>query len=99
MITRNPLPSEALGDFPARRWDQMRRDVADFLASPWAAEAARLGWTELALYGVDADPTLCPDRRVRPGGLSSSGTESRIERVILVQERCGRMPDAWPRPR
>jgi hypothetical protein len=32
-------------------------------------------------------------------GLSSSGTESRIERVILVQERCGRMPDAWPRPR
>jgi hypothetical protein len=31
------------------------RDVADFLASPWAAEAARLGWTELDLYGVDAD--------------------------------------------
>jgi predicted nucleic acid-binding protein len=35
----------------------------------------------------------------RDRGLSSSGTESRIERVILVQERCGRMPDAWPRPR
>ena len=43
MIARNPLPS------PSRRWDQLRRDVADFLASPWAAEAARLGWTELDL--------------------------------------------------
>ena len=32
-------------------------------------------------------------------GLSSSGTESRIERVIFVQERCGRMRGAWPRPR
>jgi hypothetical protein len=55
MISRNPLPSEARGDFPARRWDQLRRDVADFLASPWPAEAARLGWSELDLYGVDAD--------------------------------------------
>ena len=55
MITRNPLPCEPLGDFPSRRWDQLRRDVADFLASPWAAAAARLGWTELDLYGVDAD--------------------------------------------
>ena len=33
----------------------MRRDVADFLASPWLAEAARLGWTDLDLFGVDAD--------------------------------------------
>ena len=55
MITRNPLPSEAPGDFPSRRWDQLRRDVADFLASPWAMEAARLGWTDLDLFGVDAD--------------------------------------------
>ena len=56
MITRiNPLPSEALGDFPTRRWDQLRRDVGDFLASPWAAEATRLGWTQLDLYGADAD--------------------------------------------
>ena len=31
------------------------RYVGDFLAWPWAAEAARLGWTELDLYGVDAD--------------------------------------------
>ena len=35
MIARNPLPSEAQGDFPSRRWDQLRRDVADFLTSPW----------------------------------------------------------------
>ena len=38
-----------------RRRDQLRRDVADFLASPWPAEAARLGWTDLDLFGVDAD--------------------------------------------
>ena len=49
------LPSVPPGDFPSRRWDQLRRDVADFLASPWAEEAARLGWTEVDLFGVDAD--------------------------------------------
>jgi len=45
----------ALGDFPSRCWDQLRSDVTDFLASPWLAEAARLGWTDLDLFGVDAD--------------------------------------------
>ena len=55
MIARNPLPSAAPGDFPSRRWDQLRRDVTDFLASPWAEEAARFGWTDLDLFGVDAD--------------------------------------------
>jgi len=54
MITPR-LPSVPPGDFPARRWDQLRRDAADFLASPWAMEAARLGWTILDLFGVDAD--------------------------------------------
>ena len=54
MIGRNPLPSEALGDFPSRRWGQLRRDVSDFLDSPWPAEAARLGWTDLDLFGIDA---------------------------------------------
>ena len=49
------LPSVPPGDFPARRWDQLRRDAADFLASPWVMEAARLGWTDLDLFGVDAD--------------------------------------------
>ena len=53
MIARNPLPSEALDDFPSRRWDQLRRDVDVFLASSWAEEAARLGWTDLDLFGVD----------------------------------------------
>ena len=55
MIARNPLPSEAPSGFPSRRWDQLRRDVADFPASPWAMEAARLGWTDLDLFGVDAE--------------------------------------------
>jgi len=54
MITPR-LPSVPPGDFPARRWDQLRRDAADFLASPWAMEAARFGWTDLDLFGVDAD--------------------------------------------
>jgi hypothetical protein len=49
------LPSEPLGDFPSTRWSTLRRDVADFLASPWAAEAARHGWTDIELFGVDAD--------------------------------------------
>ena len=49
------LSSVPPGDFPARRWDHLRRDAADFLASPWAMEAARLGWTDLDLFGVDAD--------------------------------------------
>ena len=49
------LPSVPPGDFPPRRWDQLRRDVTDFLASPWLAEAVRLGWTDLDLFGVDAD--------------------------------------------
>ena len=54
MITPR-LPSVPPGDFPARRWDQLRRDAADFLASPWAMEAARFGWTDLDLFGGDAD--------------------------------------------
>ena len=45
----------ALGDFPSRRWDQLRSDVTDFLASPWLAEAARLGLDRPDLFGVDAD--------------------------------------------
>jgi len=52
---RNPLSSMALGDFPSRRWDQLRSDVTDFLASPWLAEAARLGLDRPDLFGVDAD--------------------------------------------
>jgi hypothetical protein len=54
MPPRNPLPSEVPGDFPSSRWDQLGRDVADFRASPWLAEASRLGWTDLDLFGVDA---------------------------------------------
>jgi len=49
------LPSAALADFPSNRWATLRRDLADFLGSPWAMEAAQLGWTDLDLFGVDAD--------------------------------------------
>ena len=55
MIARNSLSSEAPSGFPSRRWEQLRRDVTDFLVSPWAEEAARLGWTDLDMFGVDAD--------------------------------------------
>jgi len=54
MPPRNPLPSEAPSDFPSPRWEQLRRDAADFRASQWPAEASRLGWTDLDLFGVDA---------------------------------------------
>ena len=49
------LPSVPPGGFPSTRWATLRRDVTDFLASPWAEEADRLGWTDLDLFGVDAD--------------------------------------------
>ena len=55
MIARKPLPSVPLGDFPSARWATLRCYVADSLASPWPAEAARLGWTDLDLFGVGAD--------------------------------------------
>ena len=48
-------PSEPLVDFPSNRWSTLRRDLADFRDSPWATEAAQLGWTEIELYGADAD--------------------------------------------
>jgi hypothetical protein len=54
MITLN-LPSVALADFPANRWATLRRDLADFLGSSWAAEAVQLGWSDLDQFGVDAD--------------------------------------------
>jgi hypothetical protein len=43
------LPSLALADFPANRWATLRRDLANFLGSPWAAEAVQLGWSDLDL--------------------------------------------------
>jgi hypothetical protein len=54
MITPS-LPSEPQADFPSNRWATLRRDLADFLASPWAVEAVRFGWTEIELFGVDAN--------------------------------------------
>ncbi len=63
MIALNPLPSETLGDFPSRRWDQLRRDVADFLKSPRAAEATRLGWTALDRRLSPPRPPTVPSRR------------------------------------
>ena len=54
MITPN-LPSVPQADFPPNRWDTLRRDLADFLNSPWAVEAKRFGWSEIELFGVDAD--------------------------------------------
>ena len=49
------LPSEPPLDFPASRWGQLRADLAAFVESPLRAEAERLGWSELDLYGVDAN--------------------------------------------
>ena len=49
------LSSEPPLDFPASRWDRLRADLAAFVESPWRAEAERLGWSELDLFGVSAD--------------------------------------------
>ena len=42
-------------EYRTKRKSDLRREVAYFLASPGAVEAARLGWTDLDLFGVDAD--------------------------------------------
>ena len=49
------LSSEPPRDFPPSRWGRLRADLVAFLESPWRAEAERLGWSELDLYGVNAD--------------------------------------------
>ena len=78
------LPIVPPGDFPSRRWDQLRRDAADFLASTWAMEAARLGWTDLDLFGVDADR---PYTRIDGLGLVPALDGSKI--VALSAEGAG----------
>ena len=42
-------------EYRTKRKSDLSREVAYFLASPGAVEAARLGWTDLDLFGVDAD--------------------------------------------
>ena len=49
------LSSEPPADFPSTRWRQLRADLAEFVEGPWRGEAERLGWSDLDLYGVDAD--------------------------------------------
>jgi len=46
-----------------RRGDQLRRYVVDFLKSPRAAEATRLGWTELDRRLSPPRPPTVPSRR------------------------------------
>jgi len=60
------LPSVPPGDFPARRWDQLRRDAADswHRHGPWR-RLASAGPT-LDLFGVRRRPALYPDWRPGP---------------------------------
>jgi len=63
VIVRPRLPSVPLGDYSSARWATLRRDVDDFVASPWSAQAEALGWTELDLFGVHATrPSVRPDQ-------------------------------------
>jgi hypothetical protein len=63
MIVRPRLPSVPLGDYSSARWATLRRDVDDFLASSWSAEATRHGWEDLDLFGVHATrPSVRPDQ-------------------------------------
>jgi hypothetical protein len=65
MITPR-LPSMPLGDYSSARWTTLRSDIDDFVAAPWSAQAAALGWTELDLFGVHATR---PNVRVDQAGL------------------------------
>jgi hypothetical protein len=60
------LPTLPPRDFPDSRWRTTRADIERFLASPLAEKARSLGWTELDLFGVDADR---PFARIDQAGL------------------------------
>jgi hypothetical protein len=82
--------------------DSFRNDIVEFeLKSRSNAAAYKAARVPRGPHTIVLCHRVKPVGAARPGGwgLSSSGTESRIERIILVQERCGRMLDAWPRPR
>ena len=63
-IGRGRLPTMPLGDFPDARWSRVRKDIDDFLTSPFAQRAGALGWS--GLYGVDASR---PYARIDQAGL------------------------------
>jgi len=65
-IGRGRLPTMPLGDFPDARWSRVRKDIDDFLTSPFAQQAGALGWGALDLYGVDAGR---PYARIDQAGL------------------------------
>ena len=60
------LPSFPPRDFPDSRWRTIRADIERLLKSPMAERARALGWTELDLFGVDADR---PFARIDQAGL------------------------------
>jgi hypothetical protein len=55
-----------LGDFPDARWQRVRSDIDQFLASALAENANALGWTDLDPYGVDVSR---PYARIDQAGL------------------------------
>jgi hypothetical protein len=54
------------GDVPLRRWRLFIDDCGHFLDHGWAAEAERLGWTPLELFGCDRER---PFARIDRAGL------------------------------
>lgn len=79
-------PNHAPLDFPSARWVQCVDDWARFLESDFAAEAARLGWGTLDLFGADR---LKPYARVDHAGLlvllnGNTLAELHRDRAVIV---------------
>jgi hypothetical protein len=48
-------PDHPPGDIPLRRWNQLIKDIGDFVDGGWAEKAATLGWTLGDLVGADPE--------------------------------------------
>ena len=59
-------PDRAPGDVPLKRWHRFVEDVGLFLASPFCASAAALGWGSYDLFGCDRER---PFDRIDQAGL------------------------------
>jgi hypothetical protein len=55
MIARPPLPSEAPSGFPPRRWANCAAMLPTSSHRRGRRRQPRFGWTDLDLFGVDAD--------------------------------------------
>jgi hypothetical protein len=88
------------GDMPPRRWGNFVEDVGCFLNSPWAKQAAALGWGANDLFGCDRDR---PFARIDSAGLVWLLRGERVvaltEEVAVIEMHTGARQTYHRRPR